>query len=204
MTVILVSESINTENMEEEVNIKPYSVLFWGNYIPLQGTQYIIRAAASLCDRSRFRFTMIGDGQTHDETVTLARTLKAANVRFIGRLPIEELPRFIADADICLGIFGDTNKAARVIPNKAYETIAMRKPLISADTPAMRELFVDRQNILFCRRADSEDLADKIALLRADAALRERIAVGGHELFLEKCTPRIIGESILSFMRPLI
>ncbi|MEK7583051.1 MAG: glycosyltransferase [Patescibacteria group bacterium] len=144
--------------------------------IPLQGVPYIRKAAEILRGDHDISFRIIGDGQW---------------------VPYEDLPNLIRAADACLGIFGDTDKTLRVIPNKVYEAIAMAKPVISSDTPAIRELFTDRENILLCRRADPEDLAEKILELRRDEQLRTRIAHGGHQLFLSRCTPKIIAADLL-------
>jgi glycosyltransferase involved in cell wall biosynthesis len=105
--------------------------------------------------------------------------------------------------DICLGIFGNTAKAARVIPNKIYEAAALGKAIITADTPAIRELFTDRQDILLCKRSDPADLAEKIMLLKNDTALRRKIADGALRLFRERCTPAAIGRGLIAELEPL-
>lgn len=164
--------------MESAINLKKqFHVLFWGKMIPLQGVPYI-RAAAELLRNDPVEIQILGNPP----------------------VPQRELPALIRRADICLGIFGDTDKATRVIPNKVYEAIAMRKPVISADTPAIRELFTDRENILFCRRADPRDLADKILELCNDAKLREHIAEGGYLLFQQKAIPEKIGAELMRIL----
>jgi len=180
-----------------------FVVEFHGNYIPLQGIQYIIRAA-HIIQKGGFndlQFKIIGKGQTYKSVKSLSDKLNLSNVIFIERIPIEKIVKYIKNADICLGIFGDTDKTLRVIPNKVYEAIAMKKPVISADTPAIRELFRGGENILLCQRANPEDLAEKILLLKEDAALRARIAEGGYKLYKEKATPKIIGKELANILK---
>ena len=43
-------------------------------------------------------------------------------------------------ADVCLGIFGTSGKAASVIPNKVFQIVASGRPLVTRDSPAIREL----------------------------------------------------------------
>lgn len=183
---------------------KGFHVFFFGKFIPLQGIQFIIQAAKLLEHDGDICFDIVGSGQTYQKMRKLAENIRAQNITFYERQTIRELARSIAGADICLGIFGDTGKAQRVIPNKAYAAIAMGKPLISADTPAMRELFTDREDILFCRAANPEDLAEKIRMLRDDQALRVQIAEGGHRTYQIRCTPAIIGAQLLGALAQLL
>ena len=64
-------------------------------------------------------------------------------------------------ADIVLGIFGESVKTMRVIPNKAYEALAMSLPLVTADTPAIRELLDERSAVLV-PAADPQAIADAL------------------------------------------
>lgn len=174
-----------------------FTVGFHGTFIPLQGVQFIIRAAKELEHDREIVFEVVGSGQKHEEIISLAKELGLKTVNFVGMVPLDELPVRIRKPDICLGIFGDTQKALQVIPNKVYECIAMRKPVITSDTPAIRELFTDRENILLCRVADSKDLADKILVLKKDKKLMKKIAEGGYNLYKEHATPKVIAEKLL-------
>lgn len=181
---------------QKHENKGQFIVGFHGNFIPLQGIQYIIRAAKLLENEKDIRFILYGSGQTYTENIMLANSLKVRNIAFKGRKDIKEIPSLLAEADIGLGIFGESDKAKRVIPNKAYEILAMGKPLITADTPAARELLEHKNNVYFCSPADPKSLADAILALKNDTRLRERIADNGLRLLREKCTSVILGQNI--------
>ncbi|MFQ6056419.1 MAG: glycosyltransferase, partial [Methanosarcinales archaeon] len=117
-----------------------FVVEFHGKFIPLQGTNYIIKAAKLLEKDKEIIFNLIGNGKTYEKTFRLAQKLKLKNVNFLGWIVYEKLPFFIANADVGLGIFGNTEKAKMVVPNKAYEILAMKKALITGDSPASREV----------------------------------------------------------------
>lgn len=105
-------------------------------------------------------------------------------------------------ADIVLGIFGVTRKTQMVIPNKVYEGLAVGKPVITADTPAIRELLADRENVLLCEAGDPHGLADKIRELRDNLLLREQIGKRGHEFFRSELTPvKIVSSLIVNLSR---
>lgn len=179
-----------------------FTVHFHGKFIPLQGIEYILKAA-SLLKGEQIQFHILGKGQEYQRARELAEQFKLDNVIWIDRVPYSELPDWIAQADVVLGIFGDTPKTQRVIPNKVYEAIAMAKPVISADTPAMHELFSDKENIFLCAPADGKDLAEKILKLKEDVSLRERIAKGAHALFMEYASLSVIGKGVLGHLAEL-
>lgn len=180
-----------------------FKVLFYGTYIPLHGVQYILQAAKLLESDDTIKFELIGNGQTYNEMINLAKKLNLTNVNFIDPLPIGNLIEKIAKADICLGIFGNTNKARRVIPNKVYQCAAMRKPIITGDSPAVREVFGDGKNILLCKMADSCGLGEKITILMNSPILSKTIADNGYRLFQEKFTTRKIGERLVAIFMGL-
>lgn len=176
-----------------------FRVHFHGHFIPLQGTEYIIRAAKIL-ESENISFQIIGRGQEYKRVRLLGESLGAKNIRWIDSVPYEKLPEYIAQADVCLGIFGDTPKTPLVIPNKIYEALAMGKPVITADTPAARELLSDKINVLLCRKADPGDMADKIKILKEDRNLRESIGRNARELFQNNLRESILGKELISII----
>ena len=176
-------------------NEEAFKVVFHGSFIPLQGITYVSETAKIL-ERENIQFDLIGSGQTYYECSQQAKKLNVKNVKFHGWKSYEEIVSYIGKADICLGIFGDTNKAKRVIPNKVYEVIAMKKALITADTPAIKEVFTNKKNVLLCKSANAQSLADAILELKDDEDLRKKIAEKGYNLFTERFTTDVIGRDV--------
>lgn len=172
-------------------------VLFYGTYIPLHGIKIILRAAHLLRHQPDIRFELIGRGQTFPAIRQLADSLELGNITFSEPVPAASLPGRVAGADICLGIFGTTEKASRVVPNKVYQALALGKPLITADTPALREMFVPGEHLLAVPPGDGQALAEAIVTLADDAALRDRLAGAGRARVLEAYTAGALGRSLL-------
>jgi glycosyltransferase involved in cell wall biosynthesis len=118
---------------------QPFTVLFYGQFIPLHGIDTVVRAA-KLTEAEGIHWVIVGTGQEAPRIRALLETLKPANLEWVEWVPYSELVDWLHKADVCLGIFGTTDKATRVIPNKAFQIIAAGRPLITADTVAMREL----------------------------------------------------------------
>tara|TARA_Y100000310_G_C20684541_1_gene818124 strand:+ start:812 stop:1864 length:1053 start_codon:yes stop_codon:yes gene_type:complete len=179
---------------------KGFVVEFHGTFIPLQGIEYIINAA-KLLEEEDIKFRIIGIGQEHKRILKLAKNLKLRNIYFSNKnISLENLSKEINSADICLGIFGRSDKTQKVIPNKAFEIIACKKPLITSKTPAIKELFQNKKNCVLCKISDSDSLANSILYLKKDKKLREKISKEGYKLFKQETSIVQIGKDLKKSM----
>lgn len=171
---------------ENDINqddfIRPFQVLFYGQFIPLHGIEIIVKAA-KLIESEGVKFALIGKGQESAKIHSLIKELNISNIRWIEWVPYTELRRYICQADVGLGIFGNTEKTRRVIPNKAFQILACRRPLITGDSPAVRELLANGESALLCAMADPEALAQSILCLKKDALYRKKISEEGYRVF---------------------
>jgi glycosyltransferase involved in cell wall biosynthesis len=183
---------------------KTFHVTFWGSFIPLQGIKYIVEASKILEHYRDVKFDMMGSGQTYESVTKLARDLGVNNISFLKWIPYETLPNRIAEGSVSLGIFGDTMKTTRVIPNKVYEALAMGMPLITGDSPAAHEILLNRKNCIMVPLADPKALAEAIITLKEDVKLRNEVASEGYRLFQEKLNPTAIGKDLKVVLTELI
>ena len=116
-----------------------FTVLFYGQFIPLHGIETVIRAA-KLTEGDGIRWQVIGTGQEAPRIRELIAELMPANLTWTEWVPYAGLLDRMHRADLCLGIFGTTGKALRVIPNKVFQGLAAGCHVVTADTPAVREL----------------------------------------------------------------
>jgi glycosyltransferase involved in cell wall biosynthesis len=160
------------------------SFLFVGTLIPLHGVETIL-AAARLVPHVRIR--IVGSGQLDG---LLAE--RPPNVEWVRSLPYDELPAAYRRALAALGTFGTTDKAGRVIPNKVFQALACGAPVLTADTPAARELLDERSAVLV-PPGNAEALAEAMARLDADEGLRTRVAQEGRSRYRERASEAVLG-----------
>jgi glycosyltransferase involved in cell wall biosynthesis len=148
-------------------------VVFFGLYTPLQGSVVVAHALAHLMERrGGIHATMIGSGQD----VAAARAVLAdrtfaddSTVTWTDWVEPRELPAIVADHDVCLGIFGGTAKARRVVPNKVYQGIAAGCAVVTSDTPPQRRAVGDLA--LLVAPDDPDALTATLAALADDPAM---------------------------------
>jgi glycosyltransferase involved in cell wall biosynthesis len=164
---------------------EPFECLFVGKLIPLHGLETILAAAEAAPD---VRFRLVGSGQ-----LDALLTDKPANVTHVPWVEYEQLPDELRRAGCALGIFGASGKAARVIPNKAFQALACGTPLVTGDTPAARELLVDGESALLVPPGDAEALAVAVRRVAADPELAERLSAGGLAAYREHASEDVLG-----------
>lgn len=170
-----------------------FTVLLYGKFTPLHGVEHVIEAARLLEARgAALELVLLGAGQERERAVRRVRELDLRSVRLRDPVPHAELVRVIAASDLVLGLFGASAKAGRVVPNKVYEGLAMGKPVLTADTPAVRRLLRPGEEVAVVPPADPGALADAVASLAADPAARARLGAAGRRAYCERFRPATV------------
>lgn len=155
----------------------PLRAVFVGTFVPLHGAVVIARAVTLLDPRCDVRITMIGTGPDR----AAARRVAGGDprVRWVDRVEPAALPAELGAHHVCLGIFGTTPKAGRVVPTKAFQGAAAGCAVLTGESAPQRRIL--GAGAVAVPRGDAQALADAIAALAADrralAAARRRAAV---------------------------
>ena len=176
-------------------------IQYTGTYIPFHGVEVILDAARLLPD---VQFEMIGSGQTYAAMAARAESLGLANVRFRkGRFPKDELTAMQAASTIMLGVFGAAPKTDYVVPNKLYEALALGRPVITAESAAVREFMTPGDHLITVPPGDADALAAAIRGLLADPARQAALRHAGRALVEARYLPPAIGAQMAAVLEDL-
>jgi glycosyltransferase involved in cell wall biosynthesis len=164
---------------------EPFTVLFVGKLIPLHGVETVLGAARAAPE---LRFRLVGSGQL-DSLVGK----RPANVDWSPWVEYQRLPEELHRAGCALGIFGTSEKAKRVIPNKAFQALACGTPLVTADTPAARELLRDGESALLVPPGNPQALAAALRRLAGRAELADALSAGGLAAYRSQASEEVLG-----------
>ena len=163
------SVALKKSNLLPKANpLSPLRILFYGQFIPLHGIQYIVEAAHIL-SAENIEWLLIGKGQEADHIRQMLVEYSLPRLRWIDWVNYTELVNWIDYSDLCLGIFGTSLKAANVIPNKIFQITAVGKPIITRDSSAIRELLSHHPPCVYLIQAGNAN-----ALVKA---IREHMAL---------------------------
>jgi glycosyltransferase involved in cell wall biosynthesis len=163
-----------------------FRCLFHGKLIPNHGLEVILEAARLVPDVG---FRIAGTGQ--DER--LLKSGLPSNVEWVGWVERSNLPEELWRAGCSLGIFGTSEKVARVVANKTFEALACGTPVITAATAGARELLVHEQSALLVPPGDAAALAEAISRLAGDSELAERLSAGGLAAYQAQASLDVLG-----------
>jgi len=158
-------------------NGKRHLLCYLGVMGPQDGVDYALRSLAALRDeqgRTDWHAVFVGAGDTFDDMVKLADALGLSEqVEFTGRIPDEDLVRYLSTADVCLSPDPKNPLNDVSTMNKVMEYMAMGKPIVSFE---LREARVSAGDAaVYARANDVAEFAKLTAQLLDDPAGRERM-----------------------------
>ncbi len=185
---------------------KMFTVLFRGRLTREAGVRHIINAV-KLLENEPIKFVVVGFsfGKVVQDLYEQIQKYQLKNLEFIEKqLPMDELFRIMNSAHVSLGQFEDNVRLTRTIPHKAFESLAMRIPYITADVLGIRELLQDGENCLTVPAANPEALAQKILMLKNDVMLQKKLTENGFATYRSKFTTKILGKEVLDVVRDIL
>lgn len=150
-------------------------IIYAGALTPTYELDVVLRALAALA-RTRpdvpFEAAFYGRGDARDQLDALAAELGIADrVRFPGRIPIEEVPRAVAAADIGLAPTRLDPFTGMSLSTKLLEYAAMEKPVVASRLPTVERYFA-ADTLSVYEPGDHESLAAAILHLVDDPTER--------------------------------
>ncbi len=183
---------------------KNFKVLFFGSFIPLHGIDTIVESAILLKKHKEISFIVCGDGQTKPQIKKNIEKNNLNNVHLLGIVSKEELMKNLEDSDVCLGIFGSTLKAKKVLTNKVSQILASKKPLITMKSSAAEESHLkSHDNCILVPPSCPEKLAEAILFLKNNPEERKQIAFNGNQTYEKYLSMNVVGNRLVEIINDL-
>lgn len=180
-----------------------FTVLYYGTFIPNHGVMKIAQAVKLLADERDILFEFIGEGPEKSALEEFVKKHNLKNIRLHGWMSQEELLVQIAKSDICLGAFGDTPQSLMTVQNKIYECMAMGKPVVTGESPAVKSA-LSSDTIVLCNRDDPADIAEAILCLKQDPDRIQELSKKSIIEFNEHFSIVRLGRQLKSYLDPLL
>jgi glycosyltransferase involved in cell wall biosynthesis len=158
----------------------------------MKGHEVVVDAIARLTARGAApRVAFVGRGGHETAIRTAIRRAEVENaVTIAGWAP--DLPAVMAAIDVALYPPLESDGMSRVL----FEYLAAGRPVIAARTGVVPEVLVDGEHALLVPAGDAGALADALARLLGDAALRARLGAAGRELVRARYSGARLAEAL--------
>jgi glycosyltransferase involved in cell wall biosynthesis len=157
---------------------------------PREGQELLVEATSRLLARGRNVTCMIvGDGRRRAELEALARRAGVGDaVRFTGRVPHDQIRAHYALLDIFVVPRRNDRASRFVTPLKPFEAMAMARPLVVANLPALVEIAAPGERGLAFAHEDAAALADAIETLIDQPDLGRQMGEAGRRWVIAERT----------------
>ena len=188
--IMIVHCGVNTQAFQPKTpQNEQLNVLCIGTLHEVKGQTHLIEACRLLKERDiDFVCHLVGSGG--DLEMLQKQTAEAGltdKVRFHGRLPQNEVIAMLKAVDVVAAPSVPSADGRREgIPVALMEAMATGKPVVASRLSGIPELVEDGQSGFLIEPGDAQGIADALATLSSDAALREKMGQAGREKVLNE------------------
>ncbi len=131
--------------------------LNWGNkkvftYLGAHGVAndliQVVEIAKVFKDNEQIHFVLIGDGMQKRLLKEKANEYKLTNIEFIDSVPKHDVVDYINASNVCMAILKKTDTFKTVYPNKVFDYMSCKKPILVTIDGITREL-IEKSNCGF-------------------------------------------------------
>ena len=153
------------------------TVIFSSSLEPQRYPEVVLEALRlALLKAPQLKLLIVGDGTSRNTLENLAKEKNIEDrVIFTGFVPFDEMPNYVAAADIGLGYVPITSQYDLQPPLKTVEYLASGLPVVATKTKG-NMLFVLHEANGLLSEDDHNAIADQIVCLATKPALREELA----------------------------
>ena len=145
---------------------------------------------------------MLGDGPERGRVERLIADLRPKNLEFISAfLSDNELRMILQKSHLSLGQLADHARLERTIPHKAYESLALKLPYLTAANKGVLEILVPNKTCLVCKPGDEKSLAEAILWAKNHPAELNKITENSHRLYQNQLRSHLLANKLLGHIR---
>jgi glycosyltransferase involved in cell wall biosynthesis len=187
-----------------DATVRIFSV---GRLIEFKGFDSLIYACAELKQRGlAFLCEIAGEGPLRGDLERLIAERGVGDcVRLIGLLPQAQIRERLAHCDIfALACNVDARGACDVLPTVILEAMAASRPVVSTVLAGVPEMVDDGQTGRLAPPGDIQAMADALAELAADPAMRRRCGLAGREKLRTQFSADAISAQLLELFQEAV
>lgn len=172
------------------LNTSDSVILFVGTLRPVKGVKYLIEAMNSIRQRdTKASLVLVGDGEERQSLEVLTKELSLEeSVTFIGRVPNEKIPEYMAASDVL--VLPSLSESFGIVN---LEAMASGLPVVASKVGGLPEIIEDGENGFLVEPKNPEQIAERVLLLLEDDTLRGKISRSNKERAKQYSWESVVG-----------
>lgn len=170
--------------VQRENSKNGFTLLTHGTIVKRYGQEIMVRAVSLLRDKIKdLNVLIIGRGEDAPRVKSICEELGCLDiVNFTGYIPFSQVGEFLQIADVGVVPLMDSPFSELCQPNKLFEYIVYKKPVVCSRLKAVEESF-DDSSIMFFEPGNYEDLARCVLELYNNPRKAERLAEQAYKCY---------------------
>ena len=164
------------------------TLLYIGSFTEWHACEAMIKATAQMVKKDKkVKLMMIGHGQQYNLSIRLAERLGVlGNVIFVGKISMEQVPKYINAADVCFALFDRRYPPFKKLgyyysPIKIHEYKACAKAIIASRYPQIKELVKQNVNGLLVDETKVDEVTKAVKILLRNPKLAQKMGKKNRE-----------------------
>ncbi|WP_237210170.1 glycosyltransferase [Rothia nasimurium] len=195
------------ENYAKKYNISldlP-TIGFVGSTVPYEGLSTLLDASAILSEQGvKHQVVIAGSGKSYQDLQQQQQERQLKNIMFVGRIPMDEVPRLISCIDIMPCPRLSLPVTELVSPLKPLEAFSSAKAVILSDVAPHKDLAGLEERALLFEAGNASELAKAIRRLIEDSELASNLGRAARLWTVDHRTWANIGSQIVEAHRQAV
>jgi glycosyltransferase involved in cell wall biosynthesis len=159
----IVDSASNKVNIREKYNWQDKKVFaYFGAHGVANDLMQVVEVAKKMRDNSNIHFVLIGDGMQKEMLKQKAKEYNLDNLQFIDSIPKDEVIDYINATDVGMAILKKTDTFKTVYPNKVFDYMSCKKPVLVTIDGITRKLINDANCGLYSEPENLEEFENQV------------------------------------------
>ncbi len=186
-------DTLSTFMMDVQTERPPFKIFYAGVLGKGRDFETVTQAAK---DVGMILVEFAGFGYYAEHLHSLSE--QESHITFIGTIPYDEVIRRTLQSDLLFALYDPSVPNNRYAsPNKLFEAMMCRKPILVSDETAMAEIVREENCGFVVPYGDVDAIKHAILTLKNDPALCKRLGENGRKAYETKYSWEIMGERLL-------
>lgn len=150
------------------------------------------------------RIMLVGDGMEKPQLVEDAQRRGLSNVVFVNSVAKDKVCQYINASDVCTAVLMRNDTFKTVYPNKVFDYMSCRRPIIIAIDGVARKLVEEAEAGLFAEPEDPDAFVQVLRKMVSDPAMCAQMGARGYRYAVEHYSRAAMAEKYLRVLEVLV